>query len=131
MLRNSQDGYTIPELIVSIIVIGILVTAVSSFMVGNQNIQMRANYRESASRAAATEMEALRNAKYNTLTNGQTIDFTNKLPSNLPSNKSGTVAISEPMAGLKKAEVTVSYQVNGQTEQVKLSTLIGQIGISK
>jgi len=131
MLRNSQSGYTIPELIVSIMVIGILVTAVSSFMVGNQNIQMRANYRESASRAAASEMESLRNAKYNSLTNGQTIDFTSQLPDSLPSNKSGTVTISEPMAGLKRAEVTVSYQVSGQTEQVKLSSLIGQIGISK
>jgi len=131
MIRAEQAGYTLVELMVAIVVIGILVIGVSGFMIGINNIQKNVNYKESASRAAATEMESLRNAKYNTLVNGSTIDFTDKLPDNLPTNKSGTVEVSEPITGLKKVVVTVSYQTNGQTQQVKLSSLIGQIGISK
>lgn len=131
MIQTKQAGYTLVELMVAIVVIGILVIGVSSFMIGITNIQKNVNYKESASRAASTEMESLRNAKYNTLVNGSTIDFTDKLPDNLPSNRSGTVEVSEPTTGLKKVVVTVSYQTNGQTQQVKLSSLIGQIGISK
>lgn len=129
--HKKQAGYTIIELIVAIVMIGILAGTVTGFIVGIQNIQKKANYKESATRAAASQMESLRNAKYNNLVNGSNIDFSGDLPANLPGNKTGTASVSEPMTGLKRVDIVVSYTDGGKTEQVKLSSLIGQIGLSK
>ena len=128
---NKQSGFTIVEVVVSIVIIGLLVPAVTGLMTTLNNTQKQVIYKESATRSAATEIETLRNAKYNTLENGTTLNFTNQLPNDLPKNKSGTVVISEPINGLKRVEVTVSYTDGNQQQKVTLTSLIGQLGLSK
>jgi len=130
MIRR-EDGFTIPEVIVTIMLIGLATTAVYSMFNTVQVIQKKSAYLESATRAAQQEIESLRNNNYNSLTPGSTIDFTSSLPADLPSNKIGTVAVTEPIDGLRRVDVTVTYTYGQQTKSVMLSSLIGIIGISQ
>lgn len=130
MKKTRQDGFTIPELIVTIMFLGIVATVITSLYMGIGNIQGRTARLESATHAAQTQIESLRNNNYSQLVNGQVIDFTSNLPNDLPS-KSGLVSVSEPTPGLKRVDVVVSYKDNGKTREVKLSSLIGVIGISQ
>lgn len=128
MLVKHNSGFTMVELLVTIVVIGIVFTGVSSIFISIQRIQVKTNYLESATKSAQKEIESLRNRNYNNLTAGQSIDFSDELVG-LPSNSTGTVAITEPTQGIKRVDVTVSYNYEGQSKNVVLSSLIGVIGI--
>ncbi len=128
--RFYQAGFTIPELLVTIVFLGTAATAIALLFIGIQDIQRRTSKLESATHAAQTEVESLRNNNYNQLVAGEDIDFSSELPDDLP-KATGTVVVSEPQAGLKRVDVTVSYDDKGTPREVKLSSLIGVIGISQ
>ena len=127
-MGNSR-GFTIVELTVTIIFLGFVVLGVSSLYLSIANIQRQSQYTEIANRAAQAEVESLRNSTYNQLTAGQNIDFSSQL-SGLPS-ATGTVVVTEPQTGLKRVDVTVSYNAGTQQHNVTLSSLIGVIGITQ
>lgn len=131
MLKQSQNGFTIPELLVTIMFLGFAFIGVTQLYLAIQRIQDETAYVQIASHAAQTEIESLRNDNYSSLTAGQNVDFSSALPSNLPGPHSGTVVVSEPMAGLKRVDVTVLYTDHGTQHNVELSSLIGIIGISQ
>ena len=128
---NDNAGFTLIELIVTILVFGFVAAGLTEVFLGVTNVQRNAGYLQSATTAAQTEVESLRNNNYDQLPNGQNINFTSQLPSNLPAPRSGTVAISQPIAGVKRVDVTVTYTQDSHTETVALSSLIGIIGISQ
>ncbi len=128
---RKQTGFTIVEVLVTIVFLGFVVAAVTELYISIQRVQERTAWLQSASQAAQTEVESLRNNNYNSLTTGSNIDFTSSLPTRLPNPKSGTVAISEPQTGLKRVDVTISYTEHGTQHQVKVTSLIGVIGISQ
>lgn len=128
---NKQRGFTLVELTVTIVFLGAVVVGIASLYFSIGSVQRQTAYLESANRAAQTEVETLRNSNYNQLVNGQNIDFTSQLPSNLPA-ATGTVVVSEPQAGLKRVDVTVRYSATSTApKQVTLSSLIGVIGITQ
>lgn len=131
MQKQSQSGFTIPELLVTILFMGFAFIAITELYLSIQRIQEQTEYVQIASHAAQTEIESLRNSNYNSLTVGQNIDFSSSLPSNLPSPRSGTVVVSSPMAGLARVDATVSYTDHGAQHQVELTSMIGIIGISQ
>lgn len=125
---DKQQGFTLVELVLTIVAFGFVSAAITELFSGIQLIQSKASYLEVATRAAQQEVESLRNNNYSQLTAGSNISFT--VPSSLPAG-SGNVAISEPVSGIKRVDVTVSYNDHGQTRQVELSSTIGVIGISQ
>lgn len=131
MLSKNNKGFTLVELLVTIIVIGVVFSGLSSIFIGVQRAQVQTNYLESATRAAQRQIESLRNINYNNLTPGEDIDFSNDLPETLPGNSTGNVVVSEPSAGLRRVDVTVSYEYGGEQRDVQLSSLIGVIGIAQ
>ena len=131
MIKNRQDGFTIVELLVTIAIVGITTASLSSMFISIQSVQRKTTYVDTATRAAQREIETLRNDNYSYLTPGQTINFTNSLPSTLPGNKTGTVQVSQPTTDLRRVDVTVTYSENGTSRSVTLSSLIGVIGITQ
>ena len=127
----KQSGFTIPELIVTIVFIGFAFIGISQLYLDIDRVQSRTAYTQIATHAAQTEIESLRNADYNSLAANTSIDFSSSLPSTLPRPYSGTAAVTEPMAGLKRVDVTVTYTDHGATQNVELTSLIGIIGISQ
>ncbi len=128
---RDQRGFTLTEIVVTLVVMGVIMGGLGTLFIGVQRIQAQATYTEVANRAAQRQVESLRNGNYNNLTNGQTITFTDELPDTLPSGATGTVAVSEPIAGLKKVDVTVAYTYAGATRNITLSSLIGVLGITQ
>lgn len=128
---RSNSGFTLVEMMVTIVVLGLAVTSIAALYLSMQSAQAKSQYMDLATRAAQTEIEVLRNNSYNTLKNDTTIDFTSDLPNGLPADSTGTVYITKPAYGLRKVDVTVSYSSDGQSNKVELSSMIGVIGISQ
>lgn len=129
MIKLSSNGFTLVELLVTIILIGVVFTGLSSIFIGIQRIQVHTAYLDSATRAAQREIESLRNLNYNNLAAGTSIDFSGELPATMPAGSTGTVVVTEPSPGIKRLDVTVRYTYGGTTKNVQLSSLIGVIGI--
>lgn len=129
-MRTNSGGFTIVELIVTILLIGIAIGSISGIFISIRNIQLQTALYDTATRAAAQEIESLRNDSYDNLSSGQTIDFTSSLPSILP-YASGSVSVSTPAADLRRVDVTVTYLSEGVTRTIEESSIIGQIGITQ
>lgn len=128
---NKRAGFTVVEVVVTIVFLGFVVLSITQLYLSIERVQEKTTWLQTASHAAQAEIEALRNNNYNSLTDGQVIDFTSQLPTTLPSPRSAKVVVSEPQSGLKKVDVTVSYGDHGSTRNVKATSLIGVIGISQ
>lgn len=129
--QNLFAGFTLVELIITVVVLGIAITGIAGLYYSSQYTQLSSQYKDTATRNAQKEIEVLRNNTYNQLTAGDNIDFTSSLKGNLPGDKKGTVVVSEPTNGIKRVNVTVSYTNAGQAQKVTLSSLIGVIGIAQ
>ncbi len=130
-MRGKEQGFTLAELMITLVVVGIVVSSVALLLGSIQRSQRQTAFTESATRAAQRQIEIMRNNQFNQLVPGVDISFTNDLPVNLPSPKSGTVVVSEPSSGLKRVDVTVNYDDGGQQRTVQLSSLIGVLGITQ
>ncbi len=126
-----DSGFTLVELLITISVIGIISAGITSLFMTIQRVQVQTSYLESATRAAEREVESLRNNNYNSLIPGQDINFTSSLPTTLPASRSGIVKVTEPVSGLRRVDVSVTYNDGGGNRSVKLSSLIGVIGIAQ
>lgn len=128
---RSQHGFTLAEVMITLVIVGALMIGLGTLFISIQRVQAQASYIETANRAAQREIETLRNGTYNSLTPGQTIDFTAQLPSSLPSGATGTVTVSEPVAGLRRVDAMVTYRYGDISRDVTLSSLIGIIGVTQ
>lgn len=128
--RNDK-GYTIIEVLMTIVVTSILFTAVIALFSNILIIQSRTERLETATRSAHRQIEALRNLQYNALEEGQDIDFSAELPDQLPTGSSGIVVVTDVDQGLKRVDATVTYPEGSSDKQVTVSSLIGIIGITQ
>lgn len=129
-MSKNESGFSLVELLVAMVVLGIVSTGVFTLFQAIQRSMIASQYRELATRAAQREVETLRNNNYAQLTPGTPIDFTANIPTLLPS-RNGTVDVTEPIAGLRRVDVTVAYKHGSTNNSVKLSSLIGNIGITQ
>jgi len=130
-MQSSSRGFTIVELLVTVVVSSLIFLAVSSLFITIAGAQRSTRLLESASRAGERQIEALRNENYGSLQPGSTITFTNQLPEDLPGPRSGTATISQPTEGVRRVDVNITYKDGNNDKTVKLSSLIGQIGIAQ
>lgn len=130
-MKGRDAGFTIVELLVTTVVAGLIIIAITSLLITIERTQHSTQLLETATRAGEQEIEALRNSNYGALTPGETITFTNNLPDQLPTPRSGTVAVSEPTTGIRRVDVTITYRDGGKQKNVQLSSLIGQLGIGQ
>jgi prepilin-type N-terminal cleavage/methylation domain-containing protein len=141
-LRDT-GGFTLIEVLVTIIVMSLTVASVASLFLNIHDIQNRSLYNEEATQAAQLEVENLRNDGYVSSVLTPTcnvpatctpvvppLDFTSQLPSSLPPGSSGTVMVSSPPAttDLRRVDVTVTYISHGAPQTIVLSSLIGALG---
>ncbi len=132
MKKRNKSGFTIVEIAVAIAVIGLMVIALSNLFIAVGVIQRQNNHLNLASRAAEAKIEDLRNNHYNTIApSPPALDFSNELPADLPSPRSALVSVSEPQEGLKQLEVSITYREGTRDKTVRLTGVIGNIGISQ
>lgn len=128
---KKQDGFTIVELIVAIVVVGLMVVGVASLFITIQSTQRKTRLLETATRAGEKKIEELRNETANALTAGSTIDFEDELPDTLPEPREATVTVTEPTPDIKRVDVRITYRDGRNDKEVMLSSLIGTIGIGQ
>ena len=128
---QAEDGFTLVELLITIMVLSIVITSLSGLYYLMQLSAVKSQHFDVAVRSARDEIEDLRNVGYSALTPGQNINFTSSLPPGLPTSATGTVVVSEPITGLRRVDVTISYTDYGQSQTVELSSDIGIIGIGQ
>jgi prepilin-type N-terminal cleavage/methylation domain-containing protein len=131
MIINDQRGFTLIELLVTMVVIGLVFSGIVNLYIGIETVQRKTYHVEIATRAGERQIESLRNSQYTTLTPGVDIDFTDSLPEDLPSPKSGIVEVTEPSDGLRRVDITITYNNSGGVKTIKQSSLIGVIGIAQ
>jgi prepilin-type N-terminal cleavage/methylation domain-containing protein len=129
-----EEGFTLVEMLLTILVLGIVIVGLSGLFYLTQQVQNESSHYDLAVRAARTEIEELRNSSYNSLSSSSPPIFPTSLLSGLPSNSTGSVSRSEEhtsLPGLKEVSVTITYSDYGQPQNVTLSSDIGIIGISQ
>ncbi|MBA2279102.1 type II secretion system protein [Candidatus Saccharibacteria bacterium] len=131
MKKRSQAGFTIVELLVAIVVIGMIIVGITNLYITIETTQRKTYHLELATRAGERQIESLRNQQYSSLTPGVDIDFTSELPADLHSPKTGTIEVSEPSAGLRRVDLAITYKDGADQRTVQLSSLIGVIGIGQ
>lgn len=131
MKSLKNDGFTLVELLAAIAIMGIMVIAIVSLYITIENTQSKSYHLEMATRAGEKQIESLRNSQYGALVPDTTMDFSSELPDELPDPKTGSVYVSEPELGLRRVDVTITYNERGGAKTVKQSSFIGIIGIGQ
>jgi prepilin-type N-terminal cleavage/methylation domain-containing protein len=128
--HRSSDGFTIVELLVSIAVAAIVTASLSQVVTSYVHIAQRGRYLNLANSYAEAKIESLRNTGYNGLNPGTT-NVSSELSSQLPPIRSASLTIGSGMAGIKQADLTVSYKDQGQTNTYVYTTYVGELGVGQ
>lgn len=129
-IRNTSEGFTLVELLVSIAVGAIVVSSLNMLVSGYLHVSQRGRYLNATNSYVEGKVEALRNSGYNAATVG-TSSLTSQLPSLLPPSRSASMTISSPSSGLKQVDITVSYKDQGLTRTYSYTTYIGELGVGQ
>ncbi len=128
--RNLEQGFTMVELLVTIIVLSILVPAFVTMITTLDSINDRARDMAAVHALAEYKIEGLRSINFTGLTNGTT-NFTNELPATIAVPRSATYTVSSVNAALKQVDIAVSYNDHGSTRNLSYRTYIGELGVGQ
>lgn len=130
ILPRSQDGFTIVELIMAIVIGAIFVVTVTNLTISNDHIGHRSRDVSVVNSFAENKVESLRSAGYLSLSNGTT-DITSELPSELKPPRSASMVISNSTTSVKKVDLTISYNEIGRPQTYSYTTLVGELGVGQ
>lgn len=130
MKQTNNDGFTIVELLVAIIVGAIIISAATSIIVSQTHISQRGRDLIIANAYIENKVESLRSAGFATLNIGTT-DITSELPSELNAPRSGTVSIASQSDAIKKITINISYNDQGTSRSYGYTTYIGELGVGQ
>jgi prepilin-type N-terminal cleavage/methylation domain-containing protein len=127
---KDQSGFTIVESIVAMTVGAVLIG--SAILVLTSGSRLGQKHRDLVVANAFVEQkaEALRSAGFLSLTDGTTT-ITDELPTELNSPRSGSLLISTPSSGLKKIDITITYNEQGTSRTYAYTTYIGELGVGQ
>ncbi len=126
---KRQQGVTIVEVIVAVVLFGVMMTAMALMISAMQQSQRNEQYLDLANTAAKAIIEDARNSKYATLSIGSTYSRTDMVSDRLP-NKNAILEVTQPAAynDRKQVKVTVSYTVGTDTRSVVMTAIISARG---
>lgn len=130
MNKKHQKGFTIVELVVTVVIAGIIIPAVALALNNLAAINHRARDYALANDIAQNKVETLRSDGYNSINIG-TVDFSNELPASMGSPKSASYTISSPAAGEKQVDISISFTEYNATRNLKFRTYISELGVGQ
>ena len=128
--RNQTAGFTIVELIVSLVVGSLLVGAASLLGSVYYSLSARALSLTVANSYSENKVEGLRSTGYLGLTDGTT-DITSELPGELRSPRSGSLQVSSQSTSVKKIDISITYNDQGAQRTYSYTTYIGELGVGQ
>lgn len=130
MGKNTQDGFTMLELLITIAVVGILVPTLAGLINTLNGLNDRARDLTLVNSLAENKIESLRSKGFTALPDGTTT-FTSELPSTLGKPKSATYTTSSPNAGIKQIDMAISYTDHGTVRNMQYRTYVGELGVGQ
>lgn len=129
-LTVGEDGFTLVELLVSIIVGAILVGSVNTVYTNQLAISQQTRDTVLANSFAETKFEALRSKGYLGVNNGTT-NVSSELPTELQPPRTATLAVSNQSTSVKKVQLDMSYRSNGRNQTFTYTTYLGELGVGQ
>jgi prepilin-type N-terminal cleavage/methylation domain-containing protein len=129
-IKSRQQGFTIVELVTTIIVAGILIPAIAIALTNLSVVNKVARDKALANMIVQNKVETLRSSGYNSLSNG-TISFVTDLPNTIGTPKSASYTITSPITGVKQIDVSVSFTEYHVTKSLSYRTYISELGVGQ
>lgn len=129
-IKTAEDGLTLVELLVSIVVAGVIISSFSQVVNSYLHVSQQGRYLNLANSYIEAKVESLRNIGYNDLSTGTTT-LTNELPTQLPPSRSATMTVSSPITGIKQVDLSISYKDQGKTNTYGYTTYLGELGVGQ
>jgi prepilin-type N-terminal cleavage/methylation domain-containing protein len=128
--RYSQDGFTIVELVVTIVVAGFIIPAVAVALTNLSVVNKIARDKTLANMLVQNKVETLRSAGYNSLSDGTT-SFVSELPNTIGSPRTASYTISSPATGIKQVDITISFSEYHVSKSLSFRTYISELGVGQ
>jgi prepilin-type N-terminal cleavage/methylation domain-containing protein len=128
--NNRQTGFTIVELMITVVLAGIIIPAVAISLTNLAVVNKQARDQALANMLAQNKVETLRSAGYNSLNNGTT-SFSAELPNIMGSPKSASYTISSPQTGIKQIDISISYTEYKSTKALAYKTYVSELGVGQ
>ncbi len=134
---SSQSGFTIIELVITIVLIGILLPTIVMFLNSITNMNGRASTMSTINAYVENKIEGFRSAGFKaTPLTPSPVAYTgaNALPQSIPTPNSSTynvelLSASDP--SIKKITITISFRSFDSTETRTYVTYLGEIGVGQ
>lgn len=138
MTKQNNGGFTVVELLITLIVVGVVFVAFTTTFAGVENISKKGSDIATASAAAFSKLESYENLDFNSLPatspNGtlkQVEDFSASLPSVLEAPRSGKVYINTQSTTLKQVDVQVTFGSGASQRFIEYDTFIQKNGVGR
>ena len=129
-MPNTEKGFTIVELLISMMVTVILVIGINSIYITHMTQAVRTRNLAVINSFVENKIESLRSAGFLTLNDGTT-SISSELPAELMSPKSADMQISSHTSGLKRVVVNITYNDQGANRTFNYTTFIGELGVGQ
>jgi prepilin-type N-terminal cleavage/methylation domain-containing protein len=136
MNKKRQKGFTVVELVVTIVIAGIIIPSVAIALNNLAAINHRARDYALANTIAQNKVETLRSDGYNSINNG-VVNFSNELPAAMGSPKSASYTVStpvvggNPVTGEKQIDISISFTEYNATRSLSFRTYISELGVGQ
>lgn len=128
--NNPESGFTIVELLITIIVGAVLITGLHSIVTSQTYITERSRDLIIANSYVEAKVESLRSLGYSGLVDGTT-DITNELPVELNSPRTASQLITTHSTAIKKIVIDLTYNEQGTQRTHSYTTFIGELGVGQ
>lgn len=138
MSRVPSHGFSVVELLITLVAVGILFMAFTTTFSGINNISKKGSDIAAASQIAYAKMEEYENLNYNNLPTTapagslqEVEDFSSTLPTYLESPRTGKVYINTSSQTLKQVVVRVTFGTGNPQRFLEYSTFIQKNGLGR
>lgn len=136
--KTSEDGFSIVELLITLIIIGIAFGAFATTYTAIQNINKKAIDINIANGLAFAKMQDYENKNFTSLpattptgSLQQVEDFSSSLPSTLQSPRSGIVYVNTVSPTLKQVVVNITFGSGDSQRQIQYANFIQKNGLGR
>jgi prepilin-type N-terminal cleavage/methylation domain-containing protein len=130
MNKKRQKGFTVVELVVTIVIAGIIIPSVAIALNNLAAINHRARDYALANNIAQNKVETLRSDGYNSISNG-TVNFSSELPASMGTPRSASYTVTSPITGEKQIDISISFTEYNATRSLSFRTYISELGVGQ
>jgi prepilin-type N-terminal cleavage/methylation domain-containing protein len=138
MKTKGTAGFTVIELLITLLVVGIVFIAFTTTFAGVENISKKGNDIAAASTQAFAKLQQYEGMNFTSLpttspagTLKQVEDFSSSLPTSLESPRTGLVYINTSSATLKQVDVKITFGSGASQRYIEYITFIQKNGLGR